>query len=536
MQTTSQTRKNATGGSATAPQAQLLSRWVTRAALVGALVPLLIGFVLYLAAVGKAISYPYGLDPGEGNIWQQLHEISAGGGFGPIDVFPAIGFEYPPVYHLLVAGLASLTGLDQLVAGRSLSVIATMAMAGVIALIIGRMTTDAGSTRRVAVVCGTLGGLMVFSLLPVLHWSRFMRVDMLALFFSFSGFYLGLRALERPRAIHLAALCFVAAIFTKQTSLPAPVAVFAVLVLLRPRTAWRGIGTGMASALLALGYLCWHTNNGFLDHILFNNVNRMDYRRLLDIPVIIGFHSLYVGVALIGILTHLAQRRHVYRVCTGWADCRKRLASSTSDGQHAMLLGYLLFTTIMLATYAKSGATYNYFIEWLCVVTILAGLALRPAAEHASGVAGIDGKPQPAPLILTALLPLVIAFQATILPKTPQDEHNWNPAMETQLDGLSQQIRASGKPVISDDMVLLIRSGKSVLWEPSIFAELASLGRWDDRPLIAKIEHGDFAMFITADALGSVAYNNQKISDAIKRAYPVQRQVAGYTVHTPAVR
>jgi predicted secreted protein len=534
MHISPQTRQKAAGGSTTAPHAQLLSRWVTRAALVGALVPLLIGFTLYLAAVGKAIPYPYGLDPGEGNIWQQLREIAAGRGFGAIDGFPAIGFEYPPVYHLLVAGMASLTGLDQLVAGRSLSVIATIAMAGMIAMIIARMATDAGSTRRVAVVCGTLGGLMVFSLLPVLHWSRFMRVDMLALFFSFSGFYLGLRALERPRAVHFAALCFVAAIFTKQTSLPAPVAVFAVLVLLRPRTAWRGIGTGMAGALVALGYLCWQTDNGFLDHILFNNVNRMDYRRLLDIPVIVGFHSLYVGVALIGIVTYLAHRRHFYRGCRGLADYRKRLASSASDSQHAMLLGYLLFTTIMLATYAKIGATYNYFIEWFCVVTILVGLALRTAANHASGVPPTHGKCQAAPLILTALLPLAIAFQAAILPDIPQDEDNWSPAMKTQLDGLSQQIRASAKPVISDDMVLLIRSGKSVVWEPSIFAELASLGRWDDRPLIARIEHGDFAMFITADALGGVAYNNQEISDAIKRAYPVQKQVAGYTVHTPA--
>lgn len=447
-------------------------RRVVRLAFVVAFLSLVVSLIYYGIAVHKAVIYPFGIDPGEGNIWQQLREIAAGGGFGPINGFPAIGFEYPPVYHFFVAVFSGVTGLDQLAAGRLLSVISTFAMSWVIAAIVARMTREEGGSGRSAWICGTIAALMIFTLVPVLHWSRFMRVDMLALFFSFAGFYFGTRALVQPRAIHLAALCFVAAIFTKQTSIAAPVAVFGLLLVLRPRIAWPGIATGIVTSFAALAYLCWRTDNGFLEHILFNNVNRMDYSRLLQVPSIIGFHSLYFCVAMIGAVTYVQGRLPDYRNCRGVIAVRNRIASSTGDSQHLMVFGYFLLTSIMLVTYAKLGATYNYFIEWLCVVTVIAGLSLRIAADY---VTGSDRKS--ASFILMIFFPVAIAVQACILSKTPQDEKNWGAAQTAELNRLSQLVRAADRPVISDEMVLLIKSGKPVVWEPSIFAELASLGR-----------------------------------------------------------
>ena len=55
-----------------------------------------------------------------------------------------------------------------------------------------------------------------------------------------------------------------------------------------------------------------------------------------------------------------------------------------------------------------------------------------------------------------------------------------------ELAQLSAEIASADKPVISDDMVLLIRSGREVLWEPAIFAELASTGDWDERPFVRR--------------------------------------------------
>ena len=63
--------------------------------------------------------------------------------------------------------------------------------------------------------------------MPVVTWAPFMRVDMLAVALSLFGLVAAFKALERPRLIYLAALLFVAAVYTKQTSIAAPAATFA---------------------------------------------------------------------------------------------------------------------------------------------------------------------------------------------------------------------------------------------------------------------------------------------------------------------
>ena len=64
-----------------------------------------------------------------------------------------------------------------------------------------------------------------------------MRVDMLAMALSLFGLVAAFKSLERPRLIYLASLLFVAAVYTKQTSIAAPVATFAVLLAMRPKLA-----------------------------------------------------------------------------------------------------------------------------------------------------------------------------------------------------------------------------------------------------------------------------------------------------------
>jgi hypothetical protein len=93
------------------------------------------------------------------------------------------------------------------------------------------------------------------------------------------------------------------------------------------------------------------------------------------------------------------------------------------------------------------------------------------------------------------------------------------------------------KPVISDDMVLLLRSGREVLWESSIFAELASTGRWDERPFVRRIRDGEFAFFVTWGQRGHYRFDeryNPAVADAIDAAYPVKQETAGLTIHRRA--
>jgi hypothetical protein len=284
------------------PTADLKQRWLARTALVLAAALLVHGLVVYLLSAAQAITFPHQIDYGEGIVWQQLRLILSTGGYGSINDWPAIVFHYPPLYHALSAALAAAIDWDQLAAGRLLSVAATLVTALLSAIIVRRLCS-ADADKLACWVCGLLTGLIVFSLYPVVAWSMLMRVDSLALAFSFAGVYFGIRALTVPKAVHIAALCFVMAVYSKQTAIAAPAAVFGTLLFLRPRIAFAGILTTIASGLAVLAALSWLTDGGFLRHILLYNINRFDPERLLWIATVAGGHVLYLAVAAFGIIT-----------------------------------------------------------------------------------------------------------------------------------------------------------------------------------------------------------------------------------------
>src|SRR5206468_2565860 len=130
------------------------------------------------------------------------------------DGFPAIVFHYPPLFHAL-SELGTRAGLDPLAAGRTVSVIASLLCALLIGMIATRLVDR--KAREAALICGLFAGLVGLAFAPVRAWAPLMRVDMVATAFSLFGIWLGIRAIRRPRSVYLAALCFVAAVFAKQT-------------------------------------------------------------------------------------------------------------------------------------------------------------------------------------------------------------------------------------------------------------------------------------------------------------------------------
>ena len=98
-------------------------------------------------------------------------------------------------------------------------------------------------------------------------------------------------------------------------------------------------------------------------------------------------------------------------------------------------------------------------------------------------------------------------------------------------------IRSAPQPVISDDMVAVLRAGKAVQWEPFIFAELAAKGAWDETPLVEKIKARQFAFFVTDGYSGDNKDYDERydraVAGAIRSAYPVQRKLAGYVISFP---
>lgn len=503
-------------------------------AIVFALAMLAVAASRLLAAGDAAVGFPWELDYGEGIVWEQMRLMLAGRGYGSIDGLPAIVFHYPPLFHMATAALAGATGLDPLAAGRAVSLASTLLMA-VFAGLIAAKAVRAEASAAAAAPCGAVAVLAVLSLWPVVYWAPLMRVDMLAGALSFAGVYAVMLALRRPPLILLASACFVAAVYTKQTSIVAPAAVFLTFLLLRPSLAWACAGGCVLLGLAALGALALTTDGGFLRHIFLYNVNRFEAWRLLLFKDMVIGHILYFAVLAIGLAARFKARRPHYRGCRDAAAIRERLASAPADALLLLVLVYALLAGLMTLSVAKSGSNVNYFVEWMAVLAILLGILVRDAAAAAVGdaPAARSGRLLAQP----ALLPVLIGLQALTLPSPPDRSELRAPPRIAQLEELSAMVRAADRPVISDDMVLLRRSDVPVQWEPAIFAELASTGAWDERGFVERIRAGQFAFFVTAGTRGQRLFDsryNPAVADAIAAAYPVRRKLANFTVHLPA--
>jgi len=474
--------------------------------------------VLFISGGIEAILFPWEMDYGEGIVWQQMRWIFTGKAYGPIDQFPAIVFHYPPLYHAVTAITAGMLGTDELATGRAISLLSTLAAAVASAMLVG-LLLEGRASKRDRRLGGFLAGLFVFTFSPVVEWALLMRVDMLAIALSLFGLLASFRALAQPRFIWLASLLFVAAVYTKQTAIAAPVATFAVLVMLRPRLAVQGIAICLAvgiAALLTLGSL---TDGGFYRHIVLYNVNRPDPSRLWWILYVALGQATYVLLAGFVLFQRLAEVRSKYH---GAQNLRLALGGNVADTRSLIAIAYLLISTLMLVLVAKSGSSINYFLEWFfalglfaAMVPIEAGRAVRGKGERKT--------------IIAIGIPIALAIEVATA-SAPLSDAVTNTERTRDLSQLSAEIASSAKPVISDDMVLLIRSRRDVLWEPAIFAELAGTGSWDERPFAERIRNGEFAFFITWGQRGDRRFDeryNPAVADAMDSAYPVKEETAG---------
>lgn len=181
-------------------------RLLVRIAILGIILLLGRRTIRYLGYAAQAITFPFGLDYGEGIVWQQALLIPGPRMYGDITQFPFIVFHYPPVYHLVIRAIA-VFGIDPLAAGRGTTMAATIAIAVLVGAIVA--TAVQGMVSANARILGaTVGGLMVFAYHPVQVWAVTMRVDMLAIGFSMAGICIAILAGQRTIILCAAIVMF----------------------------------------------------------------------------------------------------------------------------------------------------------------------------------------------------------------------------------------------------------------------------------------------------------------------------------------
>jgi hypothetical protein len=199
------------------------------------------------------VRFPYQMDYGEG---VELYMVSRL--LGGLPLYTSINQPpyhvgvYPPLYTLVVAPVAALTGL-QYGAGRAVSA----ALALVIAWLLGRMVYE--ETHRPW--AGIVTGLLWLASHLVYSWAVLMRVDMLAIMLSLLGLYLFWHGYIRrgaERYVLAAMVSFVAAAYARQTSVWAAASCLVYLLIMRRWTlAGKALAlyAGLGLALLGLLHL-----------------------------------------------------------------------------------------------------------------------------------------------------------------------------------------------------------------------------------------------------------------------------------------
>lgn len=434
--------------------------------LAGILLAAVLGRAIYLWATysWKVATFPYPVDYGEGPILDQVMRMSRMETiYRPLSTQPPFTItNYPPVYHILQLPFAWLFGPAYWY-GRGISLLSTV-MAGIfIALTLQVLTQDW--------IASILGGLTLFSIPYVLHWSPFCRVDCLALGLSLAGIYTIVRHPHSKRGLVISGVLLTAAIFTRQSyGFAAPFAAFIWLVSQKPRLQairlvfWVG---GLSIVLFLLANL--FTHGSFYFNIITANVNPFIWQTVKNYAKKTWEHMPYFVLS-----------SSIFLLLAGWFRVKSwRLAAP-----------YLFASTLSAITIGKDGSNVNYLLELSAALSLTAGAILALSRKR---------------WWARTLLFLLLAGQVFYLYDwTREDYYNWViRRVENERDQIAQMlniVKETDRPVLADEyMGLIPLAGRELTYQPFEFKQLAIANIWDETPFLESLRQKEYGAILLFD-------------------------------------
>jgi hypothetical protein len=458
----------------------------------------------------SAVRYPFQFDYAEGIVWQQGLLIPGDRMFRVETGFPFIMFNYPPLFFYLVRA-AQVLWPDYLTAGRAVAALGAIAVTPSLFACVLVATRHPTAPRSSAVIGAAIAAALFLCLDPARTWGLEMRVDLPGIAFGWAGIAIAARAGGRFWGTLAALLLCLAAVFTKQSLLPAGIAVFLFALLRRPGPA---LGAGILTASIGVGIVVVMqvvTDGGFLTNIIGYNLNRFDYAAGLH--VIWGESDTFPFVMLmlasaswVAASLQMPVRRGVRRLAELIRD------AGPAQACRILLLLHYVLATAMLVTIFKSGSNLNYLLDWFASGCVMLGIML-------TDVSRIEARTLGHSILLTLLAALVLSMPFRQLPDHPYAEDR--PALER----LIREVAAADAPVASENIGLLMRAGKTMMFEPAGVTDLAMQGRWNETPLVDMIKGRRFAFMVTTDDIrGAGDRRTVAVDQAMREAYPIVEQ------------
>ena len=370
---------------------------------------------------------------------------------------------YTPLYFLAVAATLRLTDTVY-TGGRLIALGAWLTLLATVGALIWTLVP-----RRAGALGALVGvaGLATFT--PGIIWATRVKPTIPALALAVIGLLIVQRSWRSPRGAYLWAIVpFVAAYFTKQTTLAAPIA--ATLFLLcwaGLRSALRFAIVGALGGLLPFAALTLLTRGEFFRHIV------ADRRLRWEPQLVINFGALFLrdfwpllAAAAVGAAALVWLRRPsiapFYLVCA---------------------LGFV-------ATIGVEGADHDHLIELAAASALAVGGALAVTLDGSRRAALVAW---PLAAILAAQLVTSWVpdrwYAAELADPLPQARR--------QLDLIVTNIRNTPGEVLSEEIGLNILAGKGVPYDdPQAMAALARAGRWDQGQLLDDLRARRFALVL----------------------------------------
>jgi hypothetical protein len=292
---------------------------------------------------------------------------------------------------------------------------------------------------------------------------------------------------------------------TKQSALAAPIAILIWLGLERD---WRNVAAfvgSLAGALVVVGLsFQLATGGAFFKHIVTYNSQPYDFEFLgAALNYLLWTHIVMLVLAAFWVARPLVgrfERIDLWRI-------------------------YFLAALAVSFSAGKVGADYNYYIESLCLMSLLAWwqlgrlLALRPAWRLG---------PLRLPVALIALIFMVIQlFQLHHIPILAEGSNTPTPAdfdLSNQVVAQLHNLSAKG-PLLAEDSGWQATQGLPVeLDDPFVFGQLAAAGSWDSRAFMDKLNSGYFrsAFFEISQPDMSDAALDKAVADGTAAPFPLR--------------
>jgi MFS family permease len=444
------------------------------------------------------LRFPYVVDYGEAPLVDQSNRVLSHQVIYKSDFSkpPYIVANYPPIYILLQAGLAYLTGAPLLLSGRIISIFASIASAGILASLAKSLTE---SNLSFLVAMGLFLGHPY-----VITWSALARVDLLALLFCLLGIFILYHRWYSWRWLCLALVCLLASIYTRQSYLLAgPMAASCWLWNRDRRKARIFMALLILMTILLFLTINFFSHGGFFLHIIRANINEYKLSILGDWlkQFILIWPIISIGIIAVA-----------YQFITQY---KQNVAPRLNPFIIWCILVFFVGGLLASLTVGKVGSGANYFIELISAGAVLGSLALHQIRMIKWSRKFI--------FLLLGCGQLIWLLAGAVYLNRVTINNTWE-SMD-RYNQIAKRIEAAAMngPILSDDYLgVVVELGQSIYYQPFEYGQLYHAGIWDPIPLAEEIKSGRFSLIlIGGDTLDKPCCWPPELVTAIKDSYQI---------------